>query len=354
MDEFYKIVFAFPRMVRDLVRGFLPKEWTDDLDLDRLELLPTAYVSDGWHKRYGDRVWKIPYREGPELPPGAYAVLLLEFQSEVDATMPVRMLVYTGLLLQELLRQREGLSTDLKLPRTMPVLIYNGRQHWSAPLSVTATTLPGRAETADFQPRLSYWALDQWRLSPEDLVEGNLVSSLVAVETGDGESLDQAIAVLASLLADPIDHQIRRAFRDWLDRLKSPRVMASGRTLATILMEEPMTLLERVNEKLERWYDELERQATERGMAQGMAQGMARGMARGIEEGTTRTREQLLAEERELLRRMAERRFGSEVAGQVAAMLAETDDNEGFAAVGDAIVDSETGRELLQRVSAGR
>ena len=111
-------------------------------------------------------------------------------------------------------------------------------------------------------------------------------------------------------------------------------------------MEEPMTLLERVNEKLERWYDELERQATERGMA--------RGMARDIEECTTRTREQLLAEERELLRRMAERRFGSEVAGQVAAVLAETDDNEGFAAVGDAIVDSETGRELLQRVSAGR
>ena len=79
MDEFYKIIFAFPRVVRDLVRGFLPEPWTGDLDLDGLELLPTAYVSDGWHTRYGDRTCKIPYRRDTGRPPGAYVVLLLEF-----------------------------------------------------------------------------------------------------------------------------------------------------------------------------------------------------------------------------------------------------------------------------------
>lgn len=107
-----------------------------------------------------------------------------------------------------------------------------------------------------------------------------------------------------------------------------------------------MTLLERVNEKLERWYDELERQALERGEE--------RGEARGIELGVTRTRKQLLAEERALLQRMAERRFGAEAAEKVGVVLAETDDNESFASVGDAIVDSKTGPELLRRVTAGR
>lgn len=104
-----------------------------------------------------------------------------------------------------------------------------------------------------------------------------------------------------------------------------------------------MTLLESVNERLQKYYDELARQADERGMARGMAQGIERGVARG--------REQTLIEERALLRRMAERRFGSNVATGVAAMLADIDDSEGFAAVGDAIVDCTTGSELMERLT---
>lgn len=332
MDEFYKIVFAFPRMVRDLVRGFLPEQWTDDLDLDNLQLLPTAYVSDGWHKRYGDRVWKVPYREGTDHPPGAYAVLLLEFQSEVDATMPVRMLVYTGLLMQELLRQRQGMVSEAKLPRAMPVVIHRGRKRWSAPLSMAEMTLPGR-DLEDFQPRMSYLALDEWRVSQHDLPKNNLASSLIALETSEGDALDRAVATLATLLDDPIDAPIRRAFRDWVERLRP--LQAQGRPSTAKLTEEKMTLLESVNERLQKYYDELERQANERGVARGVAQG----------------REQTLIEERALLRRMAERRFGSDVATGVAAMLADIDDSEGFAAVGDAIVDCTTGRELMQRLT---
>lgn len=103
-----------------------------------------------------------------------------------------------------------------------------------------------------------------------------------------------------------------------------------------------MTLLESVNERLQKYYDELERQANERGMARGLEQGIARG------------REQILIEERALLRRMAERRFGNDIAASVAAMLVDIEDSEGFAAVGDAIVDCTTGYELLQRVIAYR
>ena len=341
MDEFYKIVFAFPRMVRDLVRGFLPTPWTDGLDLERLELLPTAYVSDSWHKRYGDRVWKIPYREGTDHPPGAYAALLLEFQSEVDPTMPVRMLVYAGLLMQELLRQRQGVVSDVRLPRVMPVVIHRGRKRWTAPLSLTEMTLPAR-DMEDYQPRMSYLPLDEWHLSPHDLPNDNLVSSLIALETSEGEALDRAVATLAILLDDPIDAEVRRAFREWVEHLRPLQALARGRSSAAMLTEEKMTLLESVNERLQKYYDELERQADERGMARGLEQGIARG------------REQILIEERALLRRMAARRFGDDVAASVAAMLVDIEDSEGFAAVGDAIVDCTTGYEILQRVIAYR
>ena len=101
-----------------------------------------------------------------------------------------------------------------------------------------------------------------------------------------------------------------------------------------------MTLLESVNERLQKYYDELERQAVERGLEQ------------GLEQGRLRAREQFLVEERALLRRMAERRFGTPVADRLASVLAHIADNDGFAAVGDAIVDSASGDELIGRVGA--
>ena len=362
MDEFYRIVFAFPRTVRDLVRGFLPEQWTAGLDLDALEPLPAAYVSDRWWQRHGDRVWKIPYRPGGGRAPGAYAVLILEFQSTVDPTMPVRMLVYAGLLMQELLRHRRGLSAEMNLlPRTLPVVIHSGRRRWSAPSSVTEMTMPGPG-MEELQPRMSYWLLDERRQSPHALPKDNLVSFLIRLGTDEGEALERTVAGLASLLADPIDAQIRHAFRDWLTGLDSPRVATTGRTLATMLMEEPMTLLESVNERLGRYYAELEQQAIERGLARGREQGMARGREQGIEQGMARGREQgieqgmargreaTLVEERALLHRMAERRFGNDVAAQLAALLADTDDSDGFAAIADAIVDSDSGDELVERL----
>ena len=358
MDEFYKIVFAFPRMVRDLVRGFLPEPWTGGLDLDGLELLPTAYVGDGWQTRYGDRTWKIPFKQDTGRSPGAYVVLLIEFQSEVDPTMPVRMLVYTGLLFQELLRKGQGLSGEHPLPLAIPLVVYNGRRPWNAPLSVTEMTLAEGADMAELQPRQSYVALDEWQQSTDDLPRGNLVSSLVALETSQGKTLDVAVAELARLLNDPVDAQIRRAFRDWLERLRPRRTGQPGRSYTAMLMEEPMTLLESVNERLQKYYDDLERQAIERGEALGMARGMARGMEQGLEQGMEqgrlRAREQFLVEERVLLRRLAERRFGSAVADRLATALAEIADNDGFAVVGDAIVDSASGDELIQRVRQQR
>ena len=44
-DPAYKQLFARPRMVRDLLDGFVARGWSDYLDLDALEPLPASFVS---------------------------------------------------------------------------------------------------------------------------------------------------------------------------------------------------------------------------------------------------------------------------------------------------------------------
>ena len=45
-DERYKTLFAFPRSVEDLVRGFAAREQADALDFSTLRKVPAEYISD--------------------------------------------------------------------------------------------------------------------------------------------------------------------------------------------------------------------------------------------------------------------------------------------------------------------
>ena len=113
-DAAYKDLFSHPRMVEDLLRGFAAREWSGALDFSTLEKLPSEYVSDDFRRRHGDAVWRVRFREETWL----YLLVMLEFQSSTDPLMAVRVLVYTGLLYQDLIR-RAALGEDRRLP---PVL----------------------------------------------------------------------------------------------------------------------------------------------------------------------------------------------------------------------------------------
>jgi len=60
-------------------------------------------------------IWRIQRRDG-----WLYIYLLLEFQSAVDPRVALRILVYTGLLYQDLIRRGE-VSRGEKLPAVFPL-----------------------------------------------------------------------------------------------------------------------------------------------------------------------------------------------------------------------------------------
>ena len=95
-DAAYKQLFSQPRMVQDLLEGFAARGWSDALDLDSPTALPASYVGHDLRQRHGDLFWRVRFRDDRWL----YLVLLLEFQSDIDRSMAVRMLTYTGLLHQ--------------------------------------------------------------------------------------------------------------------------------------------------------------------------------------------------------------------------------------------------------------
>ena len=126
-DERYKTIFASPHMVEDLLRGFAAREWAGELDFSTLQKVPAEYVSDERLTRRGDAVWRVRFRDGRHL------LVVLEFQSTDDPRMALRIVVYTGLLYQELARNKAPvLDEHRRLPTVLPVVLYNGEDPWEA------------------------------------------------------------------------------------------------------------------------------------------------------------------------------------------------------------------------------
>ena len=129
-DSSYKFLFSNPELVRDLIMDFIPDEWLHSLDYSTLEKVPGHYVSDDFQQREDDIVWRV--KVGSEW---LYFYLLLEFQSRVDKYMALRMMVYIGLLYQDLIKRGDVLA-DGRLPPILPIVLYNGDSRWTAATEV--------------------------------------------------------------------------------------------------------------------------------------------------------------------------------------------------------------------------
>ena len=71
-------------------------------------------------------IWRL--RWGEEW---LYVYLLLEFQSTINRFMAVRVMVYLGLLYQDLIKTKQLTRTG-RLPPVLPVVLYNGKPRWTA------------------------------------------------------------------------------------------------------------------------------------------------------------------------------------------------------------------------------
>ena len=290
--------------------------------------LPASYVSHDLRQRHGDLVWRVRFKDDRWL----YVVLLLEFQSAVDRSMAVRLLAYTALLYQKLIA--EGVLRERSaLPPVLPVVIYNGRRPWTAPVDVAELIASGRgASLARYQPSQRYFLLDEGRVGGADLPSGNLVSALIALETNrDRLRAPQLLGALIDLLRKQDDEELTAAFTEWAAQVLLPRRFRGSVSGPLPRLEEVRTMLaETVQEWTAEWVE------------QGREQGREQGIQQGVQQG-----------QRALLCRQAARKFDAATGQRLAAALDGVADSDRLAQVGDWIIECETAAELFARFQDG-
>ena len=331
-DSSFKLWFDHPRMVEDLLRGFLPEDLAAEFDFHTLEQMSAEYVGDDLRQSRGDMLWRVRFRTEGARGEWLYLLVLLEFQSTVDRHMAARVLAYTGQTYLKLIRGGEALAPDGRLPPVLPIVVYNGRPRWSAPEEVGETVAVVGSGFAPFQPRQRYLLIDEHAPRAEDLPRGNVVSAQIALEQGSVAALPPVLRELSELLAGPRYASLRRGFAEWTRQVVERSRSASGDpALAGALraLEETGGLREMgslLAERIDEYVDEQVEKRTQERVEQ-----------RGLEQ------------ERALLSRLTARKFDAETAAALAALLGRVDDPERLAEIGEQVIDCPTGDELLAR-----
>ena len=326
-DPIYRRLFAFPRMVADLLRAVGHPDWLGDIDLNTLERLPAEHIGDSGQQRRGDAVWRVRFRNS-----WLYLLVLLEFQSRSDARMALRNLEYTTLLYRELDRRRE-LGDPGRWPPVLPVVLYNGDAPWTGALEMRDLMAPVPPALLPCQPSQRSLLLDERRVAADDLPLDNLMRAVVGLEQSRTPAdMARVAEALRGWLRSPQDTDLGRAFAAWIWQMVA-RISPGQAGLGPggNLEEVTMSLVERVAQWPEQWRRE----------------GVAEGRREGVEEG----RREGVAQQRALLRRFAAGRFGEVVGERVEILLRDTEDWDRLSAAAEVIAAAKAEVELIDGVS---
>ena len=314
-DNAYKNLFSHPKLVEDLLRGYVEEDWVAELDYRTLEICSGSYVSDDLRDREDDIVWRIRQR-GKWL----YIYLLIEFQSSIDKWMALRVLVYTGLLYQDLIKQKT-ITDDQKLPPVFPIVIYNGQTQWSAARNINELIeqVPGGLQM--YLPGQRYHLLDEGRVTnhPKD----NWLSDIIELETHpELERIKAVIDRLTEQLKGEHNRELRRAFTVWINRMVIKRIVRGNHPPEVNELSEVQTMLaERMTQLTEEWKQE----------------GWQEGRQEGRQEG-----------ESKLLERQIIRRFGFNAMSEPFRQKLATASIEELEQWGENFVDAKTLEEVFR------
>ena len=338
-DRFMKLMLSRPRMVRDLL-ALLPAEWTAAVDAASLRELPTEFIGERGDKRIADLCWLAGGADGlgehggeREPPGGGPVIVLIENQSAPDRRMPARAMTRTGLLYESLGASARG--PDRLFPPALVIVVYTGDRPWRMPHDLTGLVrVPaGHPFSGLAGPR--YARLDLRDPAAQYPKRGNRMAALARLVFA--ESPFDAIHVLKEVgewldFGDEDEQRLYRCYVNWFyaitPKLRPPDWDPEREREVEEIMREVTALEKNTN----RWLEGHRRDAFAEGQREGRADGRREGHADG---------------QREALVRLAARRFGVDIGRRLEARLRSVKDPSRLDRVGDLIVDSETGEQLL-------
>ncbi|PCJ29837.1 MAG: transposase [Rickettsiales bacterium] len=127
-DELFKSLLGNLDSAKDFLTHHLPADFRKLVDLSQITVDKESFVEPNLKKRFSDIIYKVKTIDNKD----AFIMILCEHQSSVDNLIALRLDKYRNLLLE---REVVGKGKQT-LPLVAQVVVYNGRDKYTAPLSL--------------------------------------------------------------------------------------------------------------------------------------------------------------------------------------------------------------------------
>lgn len=213
-DTSYRFLLSSKKLFVELLRSFIHKGWVQAVDEEHVQEIPHSFVLQDFKRQEADLVYRVKLN-GQDV----VFYLLLEMQSSVDFRMPYRLLLYQVEIWRYLLQNEEDALLNRKtfqLPPIVPIVLYNGKQKWSAELEfrkLLANENLFGSELLNFE----YLLIDVARYTEEELLSlSNTIGSVFLLDqTEDQEQLLSRLGKLMNTIQQmPSDSQ--QKFVAWM------------------------------------------------------------------------------------------------------------------------------------------
>src|SRR6202035_3309478 len=190
----YRPLFSDPRMIEDLLRGFVREPWVDRLDFGSLAPWDEAPDPDPDRAAAAsgeEAAWRLRWRGGR-----SWIYLLLAFPAAVEGRLALSFLLRTGRLFRDL-EQRGELPRSGRFPAAVGIALYSGGDGlWTAPREMADLAEPVPLGLEKYSPRLRHLLLDARREPvPEAAGTANRAARLLLLERTRGLASNAELTV---------------------------------------------------------------------------------------------------------------------------------------------------------------
>lgn len=274
-DKSYKDLFSNKELLVTMIQSFIKGSWGKEITKDNIDLVNKSYVLADYEQLESDIVYKANIEDKEVI-----FYILLEFQSYVDYSMPIRLFLYMTEIWREVLRntkQTEVKGKDFKLPAIVPIVLYNGEYKWTVERKfknvINKSELFGN-NIIDFE----YILIDINKYDKEELIELNNIASAVFYldQKVDIEEFISRVKDVA-LGFNNLNEEQKMLLRHWLRNTLSDEIKEKiGEKIEDILIankEEVDRMTSNISKTIKETFEKTREDGIEEGIEKGIEKG---------------------------------------------------------------------------------
>lgn len=279
-DKSYKTLFSNKEIFLNLINDFTDQKWKDKITSDDLTLINKSFILSDYEEIESDVIYEAKIDNEDII-----FYVLLEFQSSIDHSMPIRLLMYMVEIWREKLKSltKDTIKKkDFKLPAIVPIVTYNGKDKWTVPTQFKEKVLHHDL----FDNKLlnfEYVLLDINRFDKEFLIQKESISSAIFLldQKVDYREFLKRLATIVKAF-DNLTSAERLELKNWLSRTLNDEI----KDVAIDILDSDKKEVDKMTANITLTINELKEEA--------IRQGMQKGMAEGIEKATLQIAKNML------------------------------------------------------------